>query len=621
MHTKSPHSFHIPVMGTSFTIDTPLKIARYGISSVISIGDDELCETMRGHYSKINAVPFTPILKTESNYRSRRITAYLDMVNDLVQKQTEELRNAPFEKGSEITKYFELLKEDTPLKCLFQKMQNSFQEEEKKRLQTLLRTYIKPGSIDVNIMTKLDRNNFQNGVLLPEEYSDALSALRGFANSTLRSSVVFSAGFNRRLYAYIENFPDFFPDQFGHTRKKIILKVSDFRSSLTQGKFLAKKGIWVSEHRIESGLNCGGHAFPTDGYLLGPILEEFKQRKKELCASLLELYNEALIKKSLKPFETPPHTRVTVQGGIGTYNEDQFLLTHYGVDGTGWATPFLLVPEVTTVDDETRLLLAKTGKDDLYLSDVSPLGVPFNTFRTSLSERQKWERVQKKNPGSPCPKGHLVSNTEFTKIPICTASSTYQKRKVRELESLGLPQEILESSIKKVVNKACLCEDLAAGALISNHIENKRSRMPAVCPGPNLAYFSKISTLADMIGHIYGRLSLLNSTYRPNLFISEFKMYFDYLKKEIGKSLPKPSEKQLRYFEEFKQNLLSGIDYYKTLIPKMVIETKKYRETMMEELHYLKSELDTLVFHSQVIFSESIEILNKNKLRMESLPI
>jgi hypothetical protein len=26
-------------------------------------------------------------------------------------------------------------------------------------------------------------------------------------------------------------------------------------------------------------LNCGGHAFATEGHLLGPILEEFKQRK------------------------------------------------------------------------------------------------------------------------------------------------------------------------------------------------------------------------------------------------------------------------------------------------------------------------------------------------------
>jgi hypothetical protein len=30
------HAFHIPVLGLGFSIDTPLKVARYGISSVIS---------------------------------------------------------------------------------------------------------------------------------------------------------------------------------------------------------------------------------------------------------------------------------------------------------------------------------------------------------------------------------------------------------------------------------------------------------------------------------------------------------------------------------------------------------------------------------------------------------
>ena len=34
------HTFHIPVMGTGFTIDTPLKVARYGIASVVSLVDD-----------------------------------------------------------------------------------------------------------------------------------------------------------------------------------------------------------------------------------------------------------------------------------------------------------------------------------------------------------------------------------------------------------------------------------------------------------------------------------------------------------------------------------------------------------------------------------------------------
>ena len=97
---------------------------------------------------------------------------------------------------------------------------------------------------------------------------------------TLNSSVVLSAGMNTKLYSYFESFSDFFPDENGKLKKKIILKVSDFRSALIQGKFLAKKGLWVSEYRIESGLNCGGHAFATDGYLIGPILEEFKTSRK-----------------------------------------------------------------------------------------------------------------------------------------------------------------------------------------------------------------------------------------------------------------------------------------------------------------------------------------------------
>lgn len=38
------HTFHIPVLGLSYSIDTPLKVARFGISSVVSIIEDELVE-------------------------------------------------------------------------------------------------------------------------------------------------------------------------------------------------------------------------------------------------------------------------------------------------------------------------------------------------------------------------------------------------------------------------------------------------------------------------------------------------------------------------------------------------------------------------------------------------
>ena len=149
-------------------------------------------------------------------------------------------------------------------------------------LQAWIKDNLSMGSIDVNIMTKLDKDNYKKKEKLPAEFKDAHAALRGFANSNLTSSIILSAGINPRLYSYIANFDDFYPDEAGNIKKKIVVKVSDYRSALIQGKFFAKKGLWVSEYRIESGLNCGGHAFATDGFLMGPILEEFKSHRNEI---------------------------------------------------------------------------------------------------------------------------------------------------------------------------------------------------------------------------------------------------------------------------------------------------------------------------------------------------
>ena len=99
---------------------------------------------------------------------------------------------------------------------------------------------------------------------------------------------------NPRLYNYLEKLSQFDANEDGQFNKRVVIKVSDYRSALIQGKYLAKRGIWVSEFRIESGLNCGGHAFATDGYLMGPILEEFKTKKEELVAAIFELYNHEI---------------------------------------------------------------------------------------------------------------------------------------------------------------------------------------------------------------------------------------------------------------------------------------------------------------------------------------
>ena len=408
------HTFHIPVLGVGYSVDAPIKVARYGISSVISLVDDTMMEVLRKHYLEKAGRPYLQIKNTDEDSRAKRITAYLNLIKEIVDGQFEELKNSEFENGSEITKYFEMLPDYSELKIAYNEMLNSNDTGGIMRLQNSLRERITCGSINVNIMTKLDKANYDsNNEQLPMEFNDAHAALRGFAQSDLKSSIVFSAGMNPKLYSYMESFKDFYPSADGSFNKKIVIKVSDFRSALIQGKFLAKKGLWVSEFRIESGLNCGGHAFATDGLLLGPILEEFKNRREELELSIKELLMPALIKKEIHVDEACLKFDVTVQGGVGKSSEHEFLLRYYGVESVGWGSPFLLVPEVMNVDEYTLEKLRAAEEKDLYLSSISPLGVPFNSLRDNSKDLEKYKRIEDGKPGSPCPKKFLVSNKEF----------------------------------------------------------------------------------------------------------------------------------------------------------------------------------------------------------------
>jgi hypothetical protein len=603
LQNQPVHSFHIPVLGLAFSIDTPLRVARYGIASVISIVDDVLIERMREHYSKLHGKPYTIIDPHEEDHRARRITAYLNLVNQIVHEQTAKLKASAFEQGSEIEKYFEMLAERSPVKALYRRFAAARGTAHRADLEKELRSRVVAGPIDVNIMAKLDKvNNGTHGSEPLPDSSDAVAALRGFLRSDLVSSVVLSAGLNPRLFSYMERCPEFLPGPDGTSSKSVILKVSDYRSAMIQGKILAKKGIWISEYRIESGLNCGGHAFATEGILLGPILQEFKEKRNALKLELHELYCTALREKGGNVPAEPRPVRITVQGGIGTTAEDEFLREFFSVDGTGWGSPFLLVPEATNVDEETRARLAGARKEDFYISDASPLGIPFNNLRGTSSEDLNRRRVEEGRPGSPCTKKFLVSNTEFTKEPSCTASRQYQSQKIDQLKGMDLPAEELEFRIRKVVEKACLCEDLAASPFVGNEPKDKHSsHVVAVCPGPNLAYFSRIATLEEMVGHIYGRLQLISVPDRPNLFINELRLYIDYLKSEIGKKLESLTANEHKYLMAFRGNLQKGIEYYRSLIPELTKETERYREIIWTQLQELECELKKQVIPSPAI--------------------
>ncbi|MDB5277862.1 MAG: hypothetical protein JWR61_2817 [Ferruginibacter sp.] len=568
MTNLQPHKFHIPVMGLAFTVDSPIKVARFGISSVISIVEDRLMEMMRKQYYPLINQPYFEISNHETDFRAKRVTDYLNLVNTIVHNQLEALKKLPLEKGSEIVQYFEMLPEDNKLKEQYLQMLACENAEEKVKLENYLRSHIVAGSIDVNIMTKLDRENAGNPGAAAEDSSDAVAALRGYANSNLKnSSIVFSAGLNPRLYNYLEKCSAFEVNEDGGFNKKVTIKVSDYRSALIQGKYLAKKGIWVSEFRIESGLNCGGHAFATDGFLLGPILEEFKTKKQELIDTLLEIFNAAVQKKTGKIFVYPPNQIISVQGGIGTAGEDHFLHNYYGVESTGWGTPFLLVPEATTVDEHTIELLCKAKKEDVVLSHNSPLGVRFHYLKGTTSDIEKQQRIQKNKPGSPCTEKHLAFNTEFGPEPICTASRKYQKLKIAELQSMALPEKEYQQQLTGVLAKECLCVGLSNAATIKyEQLFVKNLDAVTICPGPNIAYFNKVVTLQTMTDHIYGRTNIMDVADRPNLFVAELGLYLNFIKEQLENENGKePDVKRKKYYTEFFKNLHDGISYYKQL--------------------------------------------------------
>ena len=558
---NSPHSFHIPVMGTGFTMDSPLRVARYGIDSVVSLGDDILMEKMRRHYCQAAGLPFEPIENGSEDNRARRITAWLNFMDDQIRAQSLSLQLSPIHPGSELWRYYSLLP-DGPLKSSWQRMLSLAEGPDKWDLEASLRLKAVPGHIDVNVMTKVDRAFKANGEPLPDG-TDALTGLRGFAKSRLDATVVFSAGMNPRLYGSLTAFDDFFPDKKGFIKKRVCLKVSDYRSAEIQGRFLAKKGIWVSEFRFESGLNCGGHAFAPQGQLFGPILEEFSSKRSALRDELFMIWSQALASRRSGPFPDEPPVRFSVQGGVGRAAEQRLLIERYRADSVGWGTPFLLVPEATAVDAEHRKKLCEAGEADVELSDASPLGIPFWSLKTSSSEALRLRRIAEGHPGSPCGQAYLTFDTEFGPNPLCSSSRAYQKKKIEALEALGLPPQQLEAAKAVVLGHACICVDLGGGA--ANALGIKEQAAVAVCPGPNIAWFDREASLEEMVGHIYGRNSLLSeksSVERPHMFLTELKLSVDFMAREMRRTALGLSPRASRYFEEYRKNLEDGIRYY-----------------------------------------------------------
>ena len=107
---------------SDFILKLFMRYVFNGIASVVSIIEDLLIESMRSYYYPFANLPFVPITAKEKDYRSKRITDYLNLVNHIVTEQIQKLKNEVFEAGSEIVKYFEMLPDDNKAKQLYRRM-------------------------------------------------------------------------------------------------------------------------------------------------------------------------------------------------------------------------------------------------------------------------------------------------------------------------------------------------------------------------------------------------------------------------------------------------------------------------------------------------------------------
>lgn len=106
----------------------------------------------------------------------------------------------------------------------------------------------------------------------------------------------------------------------------------------------------------------------------------------------------------------------------------------------------------------------------------------------------------------------------------------------------------------------------------------------AVCPGPNMAYFSKIMSLTEITDHIYGRINVLSDKARPHMFLKELSLYADHLKSKIEETQGDLNKRQEKYLLSFTENMKEGIDYYQQLFSKMKDKFETSKTSIMNDL-------------------------------------
>ena len=560
------HKIHIPVMGICYTADTPIRVAHFGITSVISLVDDGLLEEYRMAYAERLGLD----LGSPQTARIGRIRSYLDFVADEVERKFNRLCAGRFDGGSDKDLYFLMLPLESRLRVEYDGV---FAKTGLARLaaEAALTEKMEPGEIQANIMVGLNHEEA------------AFDAVRGFAASKVKGSLVLSAGVNLAVFEEIAKCKDFYRTATHAPAKKIILKVSDYRSALIQGRYLAKKGVEVYEYRIESGVNCGGHAFFESKKLLLDVVREFVEKREELFETTRAMIakfasSSAAVNAPVQMIVPPPKpARITAQGGLCA-PEDIEKVMAFGIDGVGVGTPFLLVPQATSVDKETRRLLVAAKPEDVYISHASPLEISFVNLRTSTAAELCQEKIREYfapqgeksgapelKPGFPCRQHYLCRAVPGFEHPVCMASREYVVHRLAEIdrlekeeldcfsggseatdrihEAVAAIREKYNELRRMTLSRECICRFLGnAGreeirekspslhyqpecVAVARGSQPARVREPVtICPNPDIGYFDREYTLFEMMRHLYGTGPRLTPEDKPSAFEVEEKI-------------------------------------------------------------------------------------------------
>ena len=89
---------------------------------------------------------------------------------------------------------------------------------------------------------------------------------------------------------------------------------------------------------------------------------------------------------------------------------------------------------------------------------------------------------------------------------------------------------------------------------------------------------------------------VLNAVSRPNMFVNELNLYVDYLKNEISKNIASWTIRQEKQYNTFKENLIKGISYYKSILTEMKSEKNLMIERMKSELEQAELKLKNIYF-------------------------